>query len=165
MMAQQSGALPTAELVDLIKDGQRNGGQPFKQRWWTYCDQGWAGTRDYDPSHHPQDALAQFVAMCSMEYAHEAWFRKHFKDLPELPPLPPVPPGPPAGPPGMPPLPPGAPGMPPGFPFPNGSDRGRGRSDDDRHRGSTHAKNEAPPAEGRDAKEESESESEVGDIE
>jgi hypothetical protein len=120
MMVQQIGSLTIQVLIQLIKDGQRSGGQPFKQKWWAYCDQGWAGTRDYDPAHHPQDALAQFVSMATMEYAHEEWFRKHFKDLPDLPELPPIPPG---GPPGMPPLPPGAPpppgmplGMPPGMP-------------------------------------------------
>merc|ERR1719436_987918 len=113
MMAQQVGTLPTPELVALIKDGQRNGGPPFKQKWWSYCDQGWVGTRDYDPSHHPHEALAQFVTMATCEYGHESWFRKHFDDLPDLPPLPqppPLPPGAP-GPPGM----PGPPGAPPPF--------------------------------------------------
>lgn len=116
MMVQQVTSLTIQDLVQLIKDGQRSGGQPLKQKWWAYCDQGWAGTRDYDPAHHPQEALAQFVTMATMEYAHEGWFRKHFKNLPDLPELPPIPPG---GAPGMPPMPPGAPphpGMPPGMP-------------------------------------------------
>jgi len=114
IMAQQAVSLQRQDLVQLIKDAQRNGGQPFKQKWWSYCDQGWAGTRDYDPSHHPHDKLVQFVQISSMEYGHESWFRKHFHDLPELPPLPPMPPGPPGGPGGMP-RPPGMPGMPPGM--------------------------------------------------
>lgn len=113
LMAQQVGSFSQKDLVGLIKDGQRNGGPPFKQKWWTYCDQGWAGTRDYDPGHHPQDKLMGFVQMTVMEYGHEGWFRKHFNDLPDLPPLPPMPPGGlPGGPPGLPP-PPGMPGMPP----------------------------------------------------
>merc|ERR1740138_919128 len=92
LMGQQAQSLSVGDLVDLIKDGQRNGGQPFKQKWWSYCDQGWAGTRDYDPTHHKQEALAQFAMMSAMEYGHESWFRKHF-DLPELPPPPTPPPG------------------------------------------------------------------------
>merc|ERR1740129_1907607 len=109
MMAQQVTTLPSPELIAIIKDGQRFGGPSFKQKWWSYCDQGWAGTRDYDPSHHPQEALAQFVATAAFEYGHEQWFRKKFDDLPDLPPLPPAPPGPPpgtAGPPAMPGFPP-----------------------------------------------------------
>lgn len=119
LMAGQASGLPTAELVGLIKDGQRFGGPSFKQKWWSYCDQGWAGTRDYDPSHHPQEALAQFVATAAFEYGHEQWFRKKFDDLPDLPPLPPAPPGPPPGMPGPPPFglaPLGGPGGPPGLP-------------------------------------------------
>jgi len=115
LMAQQASTFSQKDLVGLIKDGQRNGGPSFKQKWWSYCDQGWAGTRDYDPGHHPQDKLVNFAQMNCMEYGHEAWFRKHFKDLPELPPLPTPPPGmpPPGAPPGLPP-PPGFPGgMPP----------------------------------------------------
>lgn len=122
IMRQQAPTFEFADLVAVVKDGQRYGGPPFKQKWWSYCDQGWAGTRDYDPSHHSQETLAQFVAANVMEYGHELWFRKHFRDLPDLPPLPPPPPGgspdgplPPFGmplPPGMPPG-PGMPGMPP----------------------------------------------------
>lgn len=129
MMAQQAGTLPIQELVGLVKDGQRNGGSHFKSKWWQYCDQGWAGTRDYDPSHHPRETLNQFVTMCAMEFGHESWFRKHFHDLPAPPPLPTPPPAPPGGaggaPPGMPgppPMPPGGmlppPGMPPMMPPP-----------------------------------------------
>lgn len=117
LMAQQVGSFSPKDLVTLIKDGQRMGGPAFKQKWWMYCDQGWAGTRDYDPGHHPPDKLVGFLQMSAMEYAQEKWFRKFFRDLPELPPLPPVPPGmpgPPGGPPGMPP--PGVPGMPPMMP-------------------------------------------------
>lgn len=127
MMAQQAGTLPLHDLTSLVKDGQRNGGQAFKQKWWSYCDQGWAGTRDYDPGHHPRETLSQFVTMCAMEYGHDPWFRKHFADLPPLPPLPSPPPAPPGGgggpPPGMPgppPMPPSGmlppPGMPPMMP-------------------------------------------------
>jgi len=128
MMAQQVGMMPKDKLVTLIKAGQRSGGQPFKRRWWSFCDQGFGGTRDYDPSHHPAEALAHFTQMATFEFAVESWFRKFFGDLPDLPPAPPLAPGPPPpgmpGPPGMMPLPgmvsapPGAPcGMPPpGFP-------------------------------------------------
>lgn len=118
-MIQQLAALETSELIALIKDGQRFGGPHFKQKWWSYCDQGWAGSRDYDPSHHPHEILAQFLTVAVYEYGHETWFRKHFEDLPELPQLPPMPAGPPGGGPfgplGM--LPPGAPPMmlPPSF--------------------------------------------------
>lgn len=114
MIVQQVITLPARDLVSVVKDGQRNGGPLFKQKWWHYCDAGWAGTRDYDPGHHAPDKLINFVQMSAMEYGHEPWFRKHFNDLPELPALPPIPPGMPAppgpgGPPGM----PGMPGMPP----------------------------------------------------
>lgn len=123
-MVQQVVTLPARDLVSLIKDGQRNGGQLYKQKWYHYCDQGWAGTRDYDPGHHPPDRLINFVQMSAMEYGREPWFRKHFHDLPELPELPPVPPGMPAPPgpggppgmPGMPPMLPMMPGMPPMMP-------------------------------------------------
>mmetsp|Transcript_21475 Transcript_21475/g.39358 ORF Transcript_21475/g.39358 Transcript_21475/m.39358 type:complete len:479 (-) Transcript_21475:33-1469(-) len=120
IMAEQARDMTVSELVSLIKDGQRYGGTPFKQRWWSYCDQGWGGTRDYDPTHHQQEHIAQFISMAAIEYGHETWFRKHFDDLPSLPPLPPLPPGmPPPGPlgPGGPPLPFPPPGMiPPGAP-------------------------------------------------
>lgn len=116
MMIQQVSTLPTPELIGLIKDGQRFGGPPFKQKWWSYCDQGWAGTRDYDPSHHPPEILAQFVTMAVYEYGHEPWFRKRFDDLPDLPQLPNLPPGPPIVPPMPGPPPFGPPGMPPGGP-------------------------------------------------
>jgi len=123
LMSQQVMAFSQQQVVDLIKDGQRNGGPPFKQKWWSYCDQGWSGSRDYDPGHHQADKLISFVGMIVIEYVCEAWFRKHFNDLADLPPLPAHPPGgPPGGPPGMPPrgmpggMPP--PGMPPGMPPP-----------------------------------------------
>lgn len=122
LMAQQAQEMPLQDLVQLVKDGQRNGGQPFKQRWWSFCDAGWSGCRDYDPSHHANHALAHFVSVAATEYGHESWFRKGFDNLPDLPPLPPgVPPGPPPFlmPPGVPPgLPPGLP--PPGLPPPRG---------------------------------------------
>jgi len=115
MMAQQVAMLPKEELVSLIKDGQRAGGTPFKQKWWSFCDQGWGGIRDYDPSHHSAETLAQFATMTTFEYGMESWYRKHFPDLPDLPPAPPMPPmGPPGGPPGMRP-PAGGPGPPPGM--------------------------------------------------
>merc|ERR1719468_1042745 len=124
-MVQQVGAFTTPELIAIIKDGQRFGGPPFKQKWWGYCDQGWAGSRDYDPSRHPHEILVQFVTMTVFEFGHEPWVRKHFDDLPELPPLPAIPPmGPPppgGGPPfpGPPPFgPPGLPGAPPMMPPP-----------------------------------------------
>merc|ERR1712241_857342 len=116
MMARQVTTLPSPELIGIIKDGQRFGGPPFKQKWWSYCDQGWAGTRDYDPSHHPHEILVQFVTMTVFEFGHEPWVRKHFDDLPELPPLPggsPQPGQPPFGPPGL----AGAPAMMPPPPF------------------------------------------------
>lgn len=124
LMVQQVGAFTTPELIAIIKDGQRFGGPPFKQKWWGYCDQGWAGSRDYDPSRHPHEILVQFVTMTVFEFGHEPWVRKHFDDLPELPPLPAIPPmGPPlpGGPPqpGQPPFgPPGLPGGPPMMPPP-----------------------------------------------
>merc|ERR1719456_1694825 len=42
--------LPKGELTSLIKEGQRFGGQPWKQRWWNYCDQGWFGIYDFEPA-------------------------------------------------------------------------------------------------------------------
>jgi len=137
VQAAQATQLPKDDLVAIIKDGQRCGGHSFKQRWWSYCDRGWQGIYDYDPSHHPQQTLAQFVSVACFEHGHDSWFKRHFENLPELPPgtplppppfpLPPfgpAPPGAPNGPPGMPlppfpmgmPPPPGVPGMPPGFP-------------------------------------------------
>ncbi|CAE8594211.1 unnamed protein product [Polarella glacialis] len=98
------------DLVFIIKDGQRTGGQPFKQRWWSFCDAGWSGCRDYDPGRHSKEALAHFCSVASTEYGMEPWFKKKFPDLPDSPPPPPG--MPPPGPPGM--LPPGGPpGMPP----------------------------------------------------
>jgi len=105
-MAAQSSMLPKDELVLLIKDGQRSAGQTFKQKWWSYCDQGLSGIRDYDPSHHPQEVLAQFVGTAAYEYGNEPWFKSRFEDLPLPPPGAPLPP-PPFGMPGM--------GMPPGM--------------------------------------------------
>jgi len=120
LMAQQAMTLPKEELIALVKDGQRMGGHPFKGKWRSFCDQGWGGTRDYDPSRHAQETLAQFIQIASFEYGVENWFRKHFNDLPELPEAPPplpMPPGVPGGPPGPGGLPPPPmPGM--GFPPP-----------------------------------------------
>lgn len=125
----QAPTLTTKDLVSVVKDAQRSGGAPFKAKWYLYCDQGWAGTKDYDPGRHTHEGLAQFVAMNSFEYVQDPWFRKYFKDLPDLPPVPQMPPGMPppgGGPPGMPPPPPGMgmlpppgmgmPGMPPMMP-------------------------------------------------
>jgi len=83
--AASAGMLPTAELVALIKDGQRFGGPHFKQKWWGYCDQGWGGIRDYDPKHHHHETLAQFITMAAFEHGHEPWFRNRLKDLPAPP--------------------------------------------------------------------------------
>ncbi|CAE7742924.1 FCA, partial [Symbiodinium pilosum] len=118
-MLQQIQEKPREELVTIVKDGQRNGGQPFKQRWWSFCDAGWSGCRDYDPNHHGKEALAHFVSVASTEYGHEQWFKSRFPKLPALPEKPrgmPEP-GTPGlmGPPGGPPL-PGGPRPPPGPP-------------------------------------------------
>lgn len=109
-MMQQLASFSKDQLVALIKDGQRSGGQPFKQKWWSFCDQGWSGRRDYDPTHHPPEILVQFAQPMVFEYGIETWVRKHFPDMPDLPPPPPMMPGMP--PPGM----QGGPGMmPPGM--------------------------------------------------
>jgi hypothetical protein len=115
--------LEKSDLVALVKDGQRRGGPSFQHKWHFFCDQGWDGSFDYDPSHHRQEALAHFVSMANFEHGGEQWFRKGFKNLPPPnmgskapPPL--VPPPPPFGPapPGFGMLPP--PGMMPPFPPP-----------------------------------------------
>jgi len=103
--------MPVSDLVALIKDGQRLGGQSFKQKWWRYCDQGWGGIFDYDPTHHGQDMLAQFAVMIAFEHGSEQWLRQRMKLPSGFPPR-----GPPSGPPngkggGPPPF--GMPGMPP----------------------------------------------------
>lgn len=125
--AANAGMLPTQDLISLIKDGQRFGGPAFKQKWWSYCDQGWAGIYDYDPSHHPHETMSQFVTLAAFEHAQEPWFRSRFANMPvpDLPNMPNMPPGLAGGPPmpgppgaggpgGMPPF--GPPGMgPPGM--------------------------------------------------
>ncbi|CAE7797664.1 FCA [Symbiodinium sp. CCMP2592] len=112
-MLQQIQEKPREDLVTIVKDGQRNGGQPFKQRWWSFCDAGWSGCRDYDPNHHGKEALAHFVSVASTEYGHEQWFKSRFPKLPALPEKPK----------GMPE--PGSPGlMPPGAPPPGGPPHG-----------------------------------------
>eukprot|EP00913_Durusdinium_trenchii_P016906 g15894.t1 len=60
-------------------------GTPFKQRWWSFCDAGWSGCRDYDPNHHSKEALTHFVSVASTEYGTEKWFNSRFSKLPELP--------------------------------------------------------------------------------
>lgn len=125
-MLQQIQEKPREDLVTIVKDGQRNGGQPFKQRWWSFCDAGWSGCRDYDPNHHGKEALAHFVSVASTEYGHEQWFKSRFPKLPALPEkpkgmpepgspglMPPGAPPPGAGPPHGPPGPPVGPGRPP----------------------------------------------------
>merc|ERR1719498_1294926 len=118
MMQQQAATLNINDLVKLVKDGQRNGGHPFRGKWHAFCDQGWGGLRNYDPGAQPPEALVQFTSIAAMEYGQEPWFRKFFSDLPDLPPMPEMPKGAPpmpGGPPGMPPPPGmmGPPGMPP----------------------------------------------------
>jgi len=53
-------SLSKEALVSLIKEGQRTGGQPFKQQWWGYCDSGKGGVHDYDPKRHSRASLRQF---------------------------------------------------------------------------------------------------------
>lgn len=85
---QQQNSLPPspsgtmADLVGLIKDGQRRGGQAFKQRWRGYCDQGWAGVYDYDPAHHRYETLLQFVSLIVPQYGHEPWLKARLRALP-----------------------------------------------------------------------------------
>lgn len=132
LMAQHQAMLkqiqdkPREDLVGIVKDGQRNGGTPFKQRWWSFCDAGWSGCRDYDPNHHSKEALTHFVSVASTEYGTEKWFNSRFSKLPELPEKPkgmpepgaPAMLPPPGGPPAMPPGPGAPPGVPPGVPPP-----------------------------------------------
>lgn len=137
--AANAAMLPTPELIALLKDGQRFGGPAFKQKWWSYCDQGWSGIYDYDPAHHPHETLAQFVTMAAFEHGNEPWFRNRFGNLPPLPPVsvPPFPAlpgmGSPFGPPGPPMMPPMMPGMGRGFPC-GGPGPPRDRRDADRRR-------------------------------
>ncbi|CAE7233226.1 FCA [Symbiodinium sp. KB8] len=129
-MLQQIQEKPREDLVTIVKDGQRNGGQPFKQRWWSFCDAGWSGCRDYDPNHHGKEALAHFVSVASTEYGHEQWFKSRFPKLPALPEKPkgmPEPGSPGMMPPGAPPPGPGPPHRPPhGPPGPPGPPGGLG---------------------------------------
>lgn len=108
LQASNAQQLAKSDLVTLIKDGQRYGGTPFKNKWRFFCDQGWDGSFDYDPSHHRQEALAHFVMLANFEHGSEKWFRSHFENLPppspgSAPPPPMLPPPPPFGP-GPPPM-------------------------------------------------------------
>jgi len=128
LQARNAGVLPKQELIALIKDGQRNGGTPFKTKWWKYCDQGWAGIYDYDPAHHPPHTLVHFIMLAACEHGLQSWFKNRLENVPlpppgmlSGPPLPPPPlrpqfrasPGLP--PPGLPPPPFGPPPVPPGM--------------------------------------------------
>lgn len=109
--AANSIMLSTQELVAFIKDGQRNGGSAFRQKWSTFCEQRWSGTADRDPRRHRHEALAHFIAMAALDFGEEKWFRSRLADLPDT--LPAAPPGMPQPPPGL------LPGMPPpGMPPP-----------------------------------------------
>lgn len=89
--ASNATQLRTEELIQIVKDGQRFGNHGFKQKWWSYCDQGWGGVYDYDPGHHAHETLAQFITLSGFEHGLEPWFKKPFeeKDMP----VPPMPPG------------------------------------------------------------------------
>lgn len=64
-------------LVEFIKECQRTGGQPFKDQWWTYCDSGKGGIRDYDPVRHPFASLRQFFSpQQQVEWDSKPWFRR-----------------------------------------------------------------------------------------
>eukprot|EP00927_Polykrikos_kofoidii_P075185 TRINITY_DN71265_c0_g1_i1.p1 TRINITY_DN71265_c0_g1~~TRINITY_DN71265_c0_g1_i1.p1 ORF type:complete len:626 (+),score=115.73 TRINITY_DN71265_c0_g1_i1:86-1879(+) len=119
----RAARMPLQELVALVKDGQRSSGNHFKKRWWAYCDQGWANTKDRDPARHSQESLLQFIGSVAFNFHCEPWFKKRIGDLSKPPPaLPPPPLGmlrsptgvSPASMPGMPP-PLSMPGPPPGM--------------------------------------------------
>merc|ERR1712048_1371211 len=85
-LSERLSELDVNELASLVKDGQRNGGQQFRQRWQHYCESGWAGTRGrHDPSRHTCESLVQFIAAASLEHGRETWFSKRFEDLPKPP--------------------------------------------------------------------------------
>lgn len=64
-------------LVEFIKECQRGGGQPFKDQWWSYCDSGKGGVRDYDPHRHPAASLKQFFGTeQQVEWDNQPWFRR-----------------------------------------------------------------------------------------
>lgn len=93
--AQLSGRacmLPPHELAALIRDGQRSGGSLFKQRWRAFCDLNFPRKHSHDPTHHPPDALLQFVMSAAFEFGQESWFKHRFKNLPQPPPGMPLPP-------------------------------------------------------------------------
>lgn len=70
-------SLSKEALISLVKEGQRSGGQPFKQQWWSYCDQGRGGVADYDPKRHSEKSLRQFFAACQAgEWGAKPWFRR-----------------------------------------------------------------------------------------
>lgn len=98
--------LTVPELAELIKDGQRRGGDPFKQKWRSFCD--WAKRGTHDPLKHEHRSLVHFVVTAAYEYGKESWFRSRFEKL-SPPSTMPQPPGPPSGSsmawPGMPPWP------------------------------------------------------------
>lgn len=69
--------LPKETLVNLVKEGQRTGGQAFKQQWWNYCDAGKGGCSDFDPKRHARSSLKDFfVAMQNSEWGQKPWFRR-----------------------------------------------------------------------------------------
>eukprot|EP00913_Durusdinium_trenchii_P009315 g8753.t2 len=70
-------SLSKEALISLVKEGQRSGGQPFKQQWWSYCDQGRVEVADYDPKRHSEKSLRQFFAACQAgEWGAKPWFRR-----------------------------------------------------------------------------------------
>jgi len=70
-------SLSKEALVSLIKEGQRTGGQPFKQQWWGYCDSGKGGVHDYDPKRHSRASLRQFFVSAQQgEWGAKPWFRR-----------------------------------------------------------------------------------------
>jgi len=140
LMVEQCQEFSKDALVDLIKDGQRQGGEEFKKKWRFFCEQGWGGKKDYDPNKHAIDILKRFVTVaCRDVYGMENWFRSHFEDLSDLPEAPPgmPPPGIASGKGGLPPpgmLPPGFPPLPGMLPpdlaekgFEKGGEKGKGK--------------------------------------
>jgi len=77
--------MPFDGLVGMIKDGQRQGGQPFRDYWQQACEHSWDGNKAKDPAHHSHQMLVHFLHMHIIEFSMENWFVSHFPDLPELP--------------------------------------------------------------------------------
>lgn len=96
LQAANARLLSKSELISLVKDGQRHGGSAFRHKWRYFCDQGWQGSFDYDPSRHSDESLSLFVSMANFEHGNEDWFRRPFEKLPAPkvlpPPIPPPPP-------------------------------------------------------------------------